>query len=143
MTTTTSIRNELKRRLLALGETSSTKISTVLNPDEARSPANAPAANTRMAVLWTMDAALENQRADRFQLRQMFAVDVPVPWTPSIEPELDKIRIELASVMIAPFNSLAVQKQEVTSIEIGYPSEGSQYAVVSITAEYTYIEKLN
>lgn len=139
ITTTHKIRTEIERRLLA---DSTCNIGKVLNPDEARNPAHRPAAGRRYAVLWTLEGSLENQRADKLQWRQAFAVDVAVEWGADPEQTLDAIRIALASVMAQPFAGLAVQRQQLQDITIGYPAEGSKFAVVSGTAEFTYVEQL-
>lgn len=142
-TTTKKIREELTSRLLALAETSASNIGKVLNPDEARNPANRPASGKRFAVLWTLEGRLQDQRAGKLQWQQSFAVDVAVEWKGTeTEAVLDKMRLELASAFASQFTGLAVQKQTLQDITIGYPSEGSRYAVVSVVADYTYIETL-
>lgn len=144
MTTVTSqLRQELINRLLALDETTASNIGKVLNPDEARDPKNRPAAGKRFAILWTMDGRMKNQRAGKLQWSQGFAVDVAVEWQgKQTEDVLDKMRLEIASAFAQPISGLFIQEQTLQDITIGYPSEGSRYAVVSVVADYTYIETL-
>lgn len=142
-TTTEQIRDALTARLLELGDTVA-NIHKVLNPEEARNPSSRPEAGKNYAVLWTLPGALINQRADRIQWQQTFAADLAIQWvaTEDMEAKLDKIRLHLAASFALPLTGITCQKQSVQDIEIGYPTEGSQYAVVSVVADYTYIETL-
>src|SRR5690554_417274 len=142
-TTTKKIREELTSRLLALAETSASNIGKVLNPDEARNPANRPASGKRFAVLWTLEGRLQDQRAGKLQWQQSFAVDVAVEWKGTeTEAVLDKMRLELASAFASQFTARKSTRLNSSHVRISYPSEGSRYAVVSVVADYTYIETL-
>lgn len=141
-TTTEKLRDCLASRLLELEDTEA-NIKKVLNPDEARVPSNRPS-NGNYALLWTLEGRLINQNNSKIKWQQTFAVDLAVAWNASenMEAKLDRIRLLLASAFAWPITGIAVQTQELQDISTGYPNEGSQYAVVSVVADYTYIETL-
>lgn len=143
MTTTEKIRDALTARLLELGE-SDANIVNVLNPVQARTPNNRPKDGENYAILWTLDGRITNQRHDKIQWQQTFAADLAVKWrdTEDMETKLDAIRIQLAACFSWPLSGITCQKQELQSISIGYPESGSQHALVSVVADFTYTEEL-
>lgn len=145
MTTTEKIRDALTARLLELGD-SAANITKVLNPVDARDPKNRPQKDGgNYAILWTLEGRISRQQQNKVQWQQAFAADVAIPWTDreDMETKLDRIRIQLAACFSWPLTSIACQKQELQDISIGYPEKGSQYAVVSAVADFTYVEELS
>lgn len=145
MTTTEKIRDALTARLLELGD-SDAAITKVLNPVDARDPNNRPKKDGgNYAILWTLEGRIARQQQNKIQWQQAFAADVAIPWTDSedMEAKLDRIRLLLATCFSWPLAGITCQKQELQDISIGYPEKGSQYSVVSVVADFTYVEELS
>ena len=142
MTTTTSVRESIVQRLLALASHPQVSIGAVCNPDEIRNPENRAPAPQLTAVLWTMPGQMLGKQGNRIKWQQPFTVDIAVPWAAGAEARCDAIRLALAAALTEPMPGLPVQKQELAEVETGYPAEGSGYALVSGTVTLEYIETL-
>lgn len=139
---TTRVRAEIVRRLLLLDENSTAKIGAVIDPESVRSPSNRAPAPLLTAVLWTMPGRLLGKQGSRVKWSQEFAIDIAVPWSADAEVRCDGMRLELAAVLCDAFAGLPIQKQELSELSVGYPSEGSAYALVSVSLTFEYVETL-
>lgn len=142
MTTTTTIRAAIVQRLLALGSSSASNIGAVCNPEQVRNPENRAALPQLTAVIWTMPGQLLAQQGNKMKWQQPFTIDIAVPWDNTAEARCDQMRLELANALLNAASGLTVQKQTLSDLEIGYPAEGSSYALVSATVTLEYIETI-
>ncbi len=144
MTKTTELRTELVRRLELLRSESgyTSNIRAVLNPVDVRDKSNHPAQGN-YCVLWTEPGELEDERAGRIKWRQVFALDMPVPWSATAEDDLDQIRLELASALAGSLRSHQVITQILGGLVTLYPKNGQHHAVVSAELTLIYVETLD
>jgi hypothetical protein len=139
---TTQVRDVIRQRLLALGSQTAANIGAVCNPDEVRNPANRAQEPMLTAVIWTLPGRMLAMQGAAVKWEQTFTVDIAVPWKAGTEERCDDIRLELATALSGAYQALPVKKNEVTELDVGYPAEGSSYALVSATVVLEYIETI-
>lgn len=144
MTKTTELRAEIVRRLELLRPENgfAADVRAVLNPVDGRKADRRPDGGL-WCVLWTDPGQLISQQGHQIKWRQVWVIDMPVPWSDGAESLLDQIRLEVAAALVGKFQVAGLLSQELSDLVLQYPQNGNAVAVLSAALTLEYIETIH